>query len=111
HRRRRRRRDRHLLRQVHTAPRGGGTTARRRALHGRPPPRLRGTPGRLAIPRRPTRGRGHRTVRPAAGLSSHPRRRRTRRPRRDRGRQVTVGRPVVAHAATVPVRRRRPLRG
>ena len=50
-RRRRRRRDRHVLRQVHGPAGRGGAEHRQRAVHHRPPPRLRGAPARMGVPR------------------------------------------------------------
>ena len=46
------RRDRRLVRQVHHLPRGGGRGDRGRPVQPRPPPGLRGEPGRMGASRR-----------------------------------------------------------
>ena len=95
--------DRHLLRQVDAAARRRGATERRRALHRRPPPRVRGAPARLGVPRHVDGRRRHRPVRHAADAAAHARRRRARRTRRRRRRQVSRGGKGLANTVAAVV--------
>ena len=67
--------DRHVLRQVGGVPRRGGTRRRHRAVHGRPPPWLRGEPVRLGASRHRRRRPRDRPHGHAAVLPAHHRRR------------------------------------
>ena len=64
-----------------------------RAVHGRPPPRLGGEPGRVGAPRHRGRRPAHRSHGHAAVLPAHDRGRRARRRRRRRPRRLADRRP------------------
>ena len=85
------RRDRGLVRQVHHLPRGGRRGDRGGAVQPRPPPRLRGEPGRVGAPR-PDAGRpGYRPDRHPPPLAADRDRRRARGLGRRRGRRLAHG--------------------
>ena len=96
-RRRCRRGDRHVLRQVHGPAGRGRAEHRQRAVHHRPPPRIRGAPGRLGIPRHHHGRSAHRTLRHPADLPAHAGCHRSARQRRgDRGQIAGGGTGLVA---------------
>ena len=77
----------------------------------RPPPRFRGAPTRLGVPRHVDGRSGHGPVRHAADAAAHARRRRAGRARRRRCRQVAGSRSRMANAVAAVVHRRRTHRG
>ena len=106
-RRRCRRGDRHLLRQVHGPARRGRAEHRQRAVHHRPPSRIRGASGRLGVPRHHDGRSAHRTLRHPADLPAHAGRHGPARQRGGGRRQIPGGGPGLVHAAAAVVHRRR----
>ncbi|CAA9249052.1 MAG: putative secreted protein, partial [uncultured Acidimicrobiales bacterium] len=100
--------DRHLLREVGDLPRRGGQGRRHRALHRRPPPRVRGEPGGLGAPRHLAGRPGHGADGHPADLPPHPRGVGARAARHRGDRRLHHGGHLLDHTAGPAVHRRWP---